>query len=107
MFFSLNKKFIYTLSLFFIFMAVIFVYTFYIVYGSKIQEEQKSTILRNQQYIELLYENINLRKDINKLINNEKITENFSPNNSMFNFKIIEDIIVFKIIKIFTNILDN
>ncbi len=80
MFFSLNKKFIYTLSLFFIFMAVIFVYTFYIVYGSKIQEEQKSTILRNQQYIELLYENINLRKDINKLINNEKITENFSPN---------------------------
>lgn len=69
MFFSLNKKFIYTLALFFIFMAVIFVYTFYIVYGSKIQEEQKSTILRNQQYIELLYENINLRKDIRKFIN--------------------------------------
>lgn len=69
MFFSLNKKFIYTLALFFIFTAIIFVYTFYIVYGSKIQEEQKSTILRNQQYIELLYENINLRKDINRLIN--------------------------------------
>lgn len=68
MFFSLNKKFIYTLALFFIFMAVIFVYTFYIVYGSKIQEEQKSTILRNQQYIELLYENINLRKDISQLL---------------------------------------
>ena len=54
MFFSLNKKFIYTIAIFFIFTAVLFVYTFYIVYGSKIQEEQKSTILRNQQYLELL-----------------------------------------------------
>ena len=68
MFFSLNKKFIYTIAIFFIFTAVLFVYTFYIVYGSKIQEEQKSTILRNQQYLELLYENINLRKDINRLV---------------------------------------
>lgn len=68
MFFSLNKKFIYTIAIFFIFTAVLFVYTFYIVYGSKIQEEQKSTILRNQQYLELLYENINLRKDLSRLI---------------------------------------
>lgn len=68
MFFSLNKKFIYTITLFFIFTAVIFVYTFYIVYGNKIQEEQKSTILRNQQYLELLYENINLRKDLYQVI---------------------------------------
>lgn len=69
MFFSLNKKFIYTIAIFFLFTAIIFVYTFYIVYGNKIQEEQKSTILRNQQYLELLYENINLRKDLNKIIN--------------------------------------
>lgn len=68
MFFSLNKKFIYTIAVFFLFTAVIFVYTFYIVYGNKIQEEQKSTILRNQQYLELLYENINLRKDIHKIV---------------------------------------
>lgn len=69
MFFSLNKKFIYTIAIFFLFTAIIFVYTFYIVYGNKIQEEQKSTILRNQQYLELLYENINLRKDLSKIIN--------------------------------------
>lgn len=64
MFFSLNKKFLYTIAIFFLFTAIIFVYTFYIVYGNKIQEEQKSTILRNQQYLELLYENINLRKEL-------------------------------------------
>lgn len=64
MFFSLNKKFLYTIAIFFLFTAIIFLYTFYIVYGNKIQEEQKSTILRNQQYLELLYENINLRKEL-------------------------------------------
>lgn len=68
MFFSLNKKFLYTIALFFLFTAIIFVYTFYIVYGNKIQEEQKSTILRNQQYLELLYENITLRKDLNDIV---------------------------------------
>lgn len=68
MFFSLNKKFIYTVTIFFLFTAIIFVYTFYIVYGNKIQEEQKSTILRNQQYLELLYENITLRKDLSKIV---------------------------------------
>lgn len=66
--FQPEQKFIYTIAIFFIFTAVLFVYTFYIVYGSKIQEEQKSTILRNQQYLELLYENINLRKDLSRLI---------------------------------------
>ena len=64
MFFSLNKKFIYTISVFFIFISVIFLYAFYILNLSKIQEEQKNTISRNQQYIEMLYENINLRKEL-------------------------------------------
>lgn len=70
MFFSLNKKFLYTVAIFFLFTAILFVYTFYIAYGNKIQEEQKSTILRNQQYLELLYENITLRKELEALIHN-------------------------------------
>lgn len=70
MFFSLNKKFLYTVAIFFLFTAILFVYTFYISYGNKIQEEQKSTILRNQQYLELLYENITLRKELEALIHN-------------------------------------
>ena len=64
MFFSLNKKFIYTISLFFIIISAIFLYTFYRVNLSQIQEKQKSVISRNQQYIEILYENITLRKEL-------------------------------------------
>ena len=67
MFFSLNKKFIYTISLFFIIISVIFLYAFYVINLSKTQEEQKSVISRNQQYIEILYEHITLRKELASL----------------------------------------
>ena len=70
MFFSLNKKFIYTISLFFIFTSVIFLYAFYSINLSKTQEEQKSIVSRNQQYIEILYENITLRKELASIENN-------------------------------------
>lgn len=73
MFFSLNKKFIYTISIFFLFTAALFVYTFYNVYGSKMQEEQKSTFLRNQQYIEILYQNVSLRKELENLTLNKDV----------------------------------
>lgn len=66
MFFSLNKKFLYTIAAFFFLTAIIFLYSFYLVYGNKIQEEQLSAFNRNQQYMELLYENINLRKKIHQ-----------------------------------------
>lgn len=51
MFFSLNKKFLYTIAAFFIIAAVIFLSTFYNVYYNKILEEQRTTFARNQQYI--------------------------------------------------------
>ena len=60
MFVSLNKKIIYSILFFFIISSLIFIYTFYIVYGNRIQEELRSNIQRNQQYIDLLYQNINL-----------------------------------------------
>ena len=64
MFFSLNKKFLYTIAAFFIIAAVIFLSTFYNVYYNKILEEQRTTFARNQQYISLLYENIRLQKKL-------------------------------------------
>ena len=49
MFFSLNKKLIYTITVFFLFTSLIFIYAFYILNANKIREEQKSAIARNQQ----------------------------------------------------------
>lgn len=66
MFLSLNKKFLYPISVFFIIAATIFFSTFYNVYYNKIIEEQRSIFARNQQYITLLYENIRLQKELNK-----------------------------------------
>lgn len=68
MFVSLNKKFIYTIASFFLFTAILFIYTFYIIYGLRFQEEQKSNLSRNSQFIELLYENGAIRKELNTLL---------------------------------------
>lgn len=67
MFVSLNKKIIYSIITFFLITSIIFVYTFYKVYGNKIQEEQLINIQRNQQYIDLLYKNINLNKELRRI----------------------------------------
>ena len=66
MFFSLSKKFIYIMLLVFIFISMIFLCSFYVVYGQRIQEEQLSVFRRNQQYVQLLLENISLRKELNR-----------------------------------------
>lgn len=70
MFVSLNKKFIYTIVIFFIFMSLIFLYSFYQTYGMKFQEELQSNIARNQEYVNLLYENNNLKKELANLAKN-------------------------------------
>ena len=67
MFVSLNKKIIYSIFSLFLITSIIFVYTFYIVYGNKIQEEQNYSIQRNQQYIDLLYRNINITKEFRRI----------------------------------------
>lgn len=68
MFVSLNRKIIYSILLLFLITSLIFVYTFYLVYGNKIQEEQLYSIQRNQQYIELLYRNINMSKELRQFL---------------------------------------
>ena len=83
MFVSLNRKIIYSILLLFLITSVIFVYTFYLVYGNKIQEEQLYSIQRNQQYIELLYRNINMSKELRQIlaVHPEIITDDTSLKN--------------------------
>ncbi len=64
MYFSLNKKIFYTIFVLLIFMAALFLSIFLNIYGKKYQEDQTSILLRNQYVMELLYENIALRREI-------------------------------------------
>ncbi len=68
MFISLNRKIIYSILLLFLITSLIFVYTFYWIYGNQIQEEQRHNIQRNNQYIELLARNISLSQELRRLI---------------------------------------
>lgn len=72
MFVSINKKIIYSILFFFLITSVIFVSTFYIVYGSKVQEEQLSNMQRNQQFVNMLLKNINLYKELRDISENNK-----------------------------------
>ncbi|MBS4773836.1 MAG: HAMP domain-containing protein [Proteobacteria bacterium] len=85
MFVSINKKIIYSILFLFLITSFIFVATFYTVYGNKIQEEQLYSIQRNQQYIDLLYRNINMIKDFRAIINaNPGIKIDESIKNTIF-----------------------
>ncbi len=68
MFISMNKKIIYSIVLLFFFTSLIFIYTFYKVYGNKIQEEQLQNINKNQQYFTLINKNINLTRELHQII---------------------------------------
>ncbi len=68
MFVSLNRKIIYTILGLFLATSIIFVYTFYLVYGNKIQADQLASIQRNQQYIDLLFRNINMSREIQNIL---------------------------------------
>jgi len=67
MFFGLNKKFFFTIIAFLLLTAGIFVIIFDGVIGKKIRTEHSNIITRNQYVIELLNENIALRKRLNIL----------------------------------------
>lgn len=66
MYFSLNKKIFYTFFVFFIFMGALFFSMFLNIYSKKYQEDKNSIFLRNQYVMELLYENIALRRELNR-----------------------------------------
>lgn len=91
MFVSLNKKFIYTIAIFFLFTATLFLWTFYTVYGVQIQEEQKSTFLRNQQFIEVLNENINMRKEFRDLYQKDTNIKNHFEEDGVLTLNNLDD----------------
>lgn len=68
MFVSLNKKIIYSILMFFLMISIIFVYTFYFIYGTKIQKEQQNSIQQNQQFLELLSQNISFSKELQNVL---------------------------------------
>lgn len=85
MFVSLNKKFIYTIFIFFIITSLIFLYSFYLTYGIRFQDDLKANIVRNQQYINLLYENNLMKKEFIKLSQKHsdiKLPQEISVNDS-------------------------
>ncbi|MBO5038557.1 MAG: ATP-binding protein [Alphaproteobacteria bacterium] len=67
MFLSLNKKFFLTIFAFFLLSAGIFTIIFNETIGKKISEEHSSIVSRNQYVIDILNENIMLRKKLNLL----------------------------------------
>ena len=73
MFFSLNKRFFITIIAFLILCSGIFLIIFDSTIGKKIQAEHSNIVNRNQYVIELLNENISLRKKISHLQPETKI----------------------------------
>lgn len=71
MFFSLNKKFFFTILAFFLLSAGIFIIIFDGIIGKEIRSQHSSIISRNQYVIEILNENIALRKKLNTLLPEE------------------------------------
>ena len=64
MFLSINKKFFLTIIIFFLIISVCFTVIFDGIIGKKIRSEHTNIITRNQYVIELLNENINLRRKL-------------------------------------------
>lgn len=64
MFFSLNKKFLVAILAFFFLFSAIFTIIFDGIIGKRIRAEHSSVITRNQYVIDLLNENIDLRKTL-------------------------------------------
>lgn len=64
MYFSLNKKIFYTVFALMVFMAVLFLTLFFNIYSKKYQEDRNTIFLRNEYVMELLHENIALRREL-------------------------------------------
>ena len=69
---SLNRKIIYLILSLTLILSSVFISSFYIVYSSKIEKDQQSSIFRNQQYNDLLYRHINLNKELKQVLSSHK-----------------------------------
>ncbi|MBQ8671818.1 MAG: PAS domain-containing protein [Alphaproteobacteria bacterium] len=68
MFFSLSKKILYTLMAFLIFLIVIFFTIFINLYSQKLQDGQNLVYMRNQYVVDLLHENIEMKRKLSDII---------------------------------------
>lgn len=69
MFLSLNRKIVYSILGLFLISSLVFTFTFYIAYSSKIEKDQLASIQRNQQYSDLLYRTTNFIRELKTLLN--------------------------------------
>ena len=67
MFISLNKKILMSLIIFLVFIIGTFFAIFFTFYAQRLEEGQNQIYMRNQYVVDLLFDNINLRKDLREL----------------------------------------
>lgn len=68
MFISINKKILISIFAFLFFISAIFFVIFFNVYARQLQEGQNQNYSRNQYIVDLLFDNIALRKELSNLI---------------------------------------
>lgn len=67
MFISLNKKILYSLSIFTVLLIIVFFVIFINFYNQKMQDSRNSVYLRNQYVVELLMDNIQMQSIISEI----------------------------------------
>jgi len=67
MYFSLKKKIFYTVFVLFVFMATLFLSMFMLIYTEKYSDDYHALSKRNQYVMSLLYENITLQRELNRI----------------------------------------
>lgn len=67
MFISLNKKILISIIAFLVFITIIFFVIFINFYAQRLEEGQNQIYMRNQYVVDLLFDNINLRKNLREI----------------------------------------
>ncbi|MBR2300251.1 MAG: HAMP domain-containing protein [Alphaproteobacteria bacterium] len=78
MYFSLKKKMFYTVFSLFVFMATLFLTMFMVIYSEKYSRDYDALSMRNQYVMSLLYDNITLQREVNRLRGRNKETSDLS-----------------------------
>ena len=67
MFISLNKKILISIIIFMVFITGTFFAIFFNFYVQRLEDGQNQIYMRNQYVVDLLFDNINLRKDLREI----------------------------------------
>ncbi|MDE7389340.1 MAG: hypothetical protein K2M82_00090, partial [Lachnospiraceae bacterium] len=77
---SLNRKIIYSMLTMFLIFLLIFSVTFFTTYLTKVEQDQQTSILRNQQYNDLLHKMVSISREV-ALLGKEYPEINFDKSN--------------------------